>query len=232
MIPILFEDGDSIAINKPENLASIPTRVKGEDTVLAQLTAQFGQKLFVVHRLDKEVSGVMLFAKNAESHKKLNDQFFNREIKKTYWLAAHGAIKNDTGTINQPIREFGSGRMGIDLIKGKESTTSFEVLERGEKFSLVKATPLTGRRHQIRVHFYSIGHPIVGDVRYGDKALQKTFPRLMLHASSITFALGSGEKKTVESPLPESITAWYSANGFSNAFRQNKQVESSLNHAN
>jgi 23S rRNA-/tRNA-specific pseudouridylate synthase len=103
--------------------------------------------------------------------------------------------------------------MGIDLLKGKESTTSFEALERGEKFSLVKATPLTGRRHQIRVHFYSIGHPIVGDVRYGDKVWQKTFPRLMLHASSITFALGSGEKKTIESPLPESIITWCSANG-------------------
>ena len=209
MIPILFEDDDIIAANKPENLASIPTRVKGEDTILAQLTAHYGHKIFVVHRLDKEVSGVMLFAKNAAAHKRLNDQFFNREIKKTYWLAAHGMITNDTGTINQPIREFGSGRMGIDVLHGKESTTSFEVLEPGEKFSLVKATPLTGRRHQIRVHFYSIGHPIVGDVRYGDKALQKTFPRLMLHAASITFTLASGELKTVESPLPESIMGWW-----------------------
>ena len=218
MIPILFEDDDIIAANKPENLASIPTRVQGEDTILAQLTAQYGCKLFVVHRLDKEVSGVMLFAKNAAAHKRLNDQFFNREIKKTYWLAVHGAIKNDKGTINQPIREFGSGRMGIDVLHGKESTTSFEVLKRGENFSLVKAAPLTGRRHQIRVHFYSIGHPIVGDVRYGDKTLQKTFPRLMLHAATITFALASGELKTVESPLPESIIGWCSANlptGFS-----------------
>lgn len=217
MIKILFEDDDCIAANKPENLASIPTRVKGEDTVLAQLSAQYAHKLFVVHRLDKEVSGVMLFAKNAAAHKRLNDQFFNRQIKKTYWLVAHGAIKNDSGIINQPIREFGSGRMGIDFIKGKESTTSFEVLERGKKFSLVKASPLTGRRHQIRVHFYSIGHSIVGDVRYGDKALQKTFPRLMLHAASITFALASGQLKTVETPLPESITGWCSANGFSAA---------------
>jgi Pseudouridylate synthases, 23S RNA-specific len=217
MIPILFEDDNIIAANKPENLASIPTRVKGEDTILAQLTAQYGHKIFVVHRLDKEVCGAMLFAKNVITHKRLNDQFFNREIKKTYWLAAHGVIKNDKGTINQPIREFGSGRMGIDLLKGKESTTSFEVLERGEKFSLVKAAPLTGRRHQIRVHFYSIGHSIVGDVRYGDKVLQKTFPRLMLHAVSITFALASGELKTVEAPLPESITRWCSAIGFSAA---------------
>jgi tRNA pseudouridine32 synthase/23S rRNA pseudouridine746 synthase len=212
MIQILFEDGDMLAANKPENLASIPTRVASEDTVLAQLSAQYGHKIFVVHRLDKEVSGVMLFAKNAAAHKNLNDQFFKRKIKKTYWLAAHGRISDDAGTINKPIRQFGSGRMGVDLVHGKESTTSFKVLERGEKFTLVSAEPLTGRRHQIRVHFYDLSHPIVGDLRYGDKVLQKTFPRLMLHAASITFALGSGEKKTVESPLPESILAWCSGN--------------------
>jgi RluA family pseudouridine synthase len=215
VIPIIFEDSDVIAINKPENLASIPTRVVGEETVLSQLGPRFPHKIFVVHRLDKEVSGVMLFAKNADAHKCLNAQFFNRSIQKTYLLLAHGAISQNGGTIDRPIRQFGSGRMGTDEAHGKQSATEYSVIQRGEKFSLVRARPLTGRRHQIRVHFYAIGHPIVGDVRYGCKEEQQKFPRLMLHAASITFATASGELKTVEAPLPESITGFLTTLGMS-----------------
>jgi tRNA pseudouridine32 synthase / 23S rRNA pseudouridine746 synthase len=202
MIPVIFEDNDVIAIDKPENLATIPTHTAGEETVLSMLSLQYPFKIFVVHRLDKEVSGVMLFAKNAMAHKQLNAQFFSHSIKKTYTLIAHGAMDTDSGIISAPIRLFGSGRMGVDEIKGKESITGFSVISRSSNFSLVNAMPQTGRRHQIRVHFYSTGHPVAGDMHYGDKEKQKNFPRLFMHATSITFSLPSGLSKTVESVVP------------------------------
>lgn len=204
--PVIFEDDDIAAVDKPENLASIPTRAAGETSVLSLLALCYPHKLFVVHRLDKEVSGVMLFAKNAPAHKSLNAQFLNRSIKKTYLLVAHGVIDKNHGTIDKPVRQFGSGRMGVDEVKGKRSITEFSVVKRSGNFSFVRAFPRTGRRHQLRVHFYSIGHPIAGDRRYGGAGQREAFPRLMLHAASITFALPSGGIKTVESPLPESFT--------------------------
>jgi tRNA pseudouridine32 synthase / 23S rRNA pseudouridine746 synthase len=206
-IPILFEDNDVIAVNKPEGLTSIPGSEKGKDTLLGLLSKQYGQKIFVVHRLDKDVSGVMLFAKNAAAHKCLNDQFANHTINKTYIAVVHGVLDAARGSINKPIHQFGSGRMGVDELRGKPSSTEFGVLERLAKFTLVKANPHTGRKHQIRVHFYSIGHSVAGDRLYGDKAAQVAFPRMMLHAQEITFKLLSGEEKTVEAPLPDSFTA-------------------------
>jgi tRNA pseudouridine32 synthase / 23S rRNA pseudouridine746 synthase len=214
MIPVIFENDDLMAIDKPDGIATIPTRTKGEETVLSLLSAQCGLKLFVVHRLDKEVSGVMLFAKTAAAHRHLNKQFFDRTIKKTYALLAHGRVKEDSGTISKLIRQFGSGRMGVDEKTGKESITTYEVASRAGGYSLVNAHPQTGRRHQIRVHFYSIGHPIAGDPKYGDKAQNLPFPRLMLHAAQIDFSLPSGEAKTVTSQLPESFTAELKKAGF------------------
>ena len=206
-IPVLFEDNDVIAVNKPEGLTSIPGSEKGKDTLLGLLSKQYDQKIFVVHRLDKDVSGVMLFAKNAGAHKYLNDQFSNHTIKKTYIAVVHGALDAAKGGINKPVHQFGSGRMGVDELRGKPSSTEFEVVERFNNFTLVKANPRTGRKHQIRVHFYSIGHPVAGDRLYGDKAAQAIFPRMMLHAQEIIFKLPSGKEKTVEAPLAESFKA-------------------------
>lgn len=205
MIPILFENKDILAVDKPAGISSIPERDGSKDCLLSLLSSMFKEKLYVVHRLDKEVSGVILFAKNAASHKHLNDQFSHRLIKKTYVALTHGVITEEKGVIDKPIRQFGSGRMGVDFRKGKISATEFHVTERLRAYTLVKVHTLTGRRHQIRVHLYSIGHPIVGDLRYGDETLQKQFSCLMLHAQDITFRLLSGEKITIESPIPESF---------------------------
>jgi len=205
MIPILFENEDILVVNKPEGLASIPEGNKGKDCLISLLSSVFPRRLYVVHRLDKEASGVILFAKNAAAHKYLNEQFSSRSVRKTYVALTHGAIEETSGIIDKPLRQFGSGRMGVDLQRGKPCTTKFRVRERLGAYTLVEAYPLTGRRHQIRVHFYSIGHPIVGDLRYGDKAVQRTFPRLMLHAQKITLQLPSGEGVTIEAPIPESF---------------------------
>jgi tRNA pseudouridine32 synthase / 23S rRNA pseudouridine746 synthase len=206
-IPILFETADVVAVDKPEGLTSIPGSEKGKDTLVELVSKLYPEKIFVVHRLDKDVSGVMLFAKNAAAHKCLNDQFCEHTVRKTYLALVHGVMEKSDGTISKPIRQFGSGRMGVDELRGKPSSTDFEVVKRFAEYSLVKAFPKTGRKHQIRVHFYSMGHSIAGDTRYGDRSLHMPFPRMMLHSLSITFKLLSGEEKTVESAVPGSFAA-------------------------
>lgn len=202
---VLFEDDNVLAVHKPEGLASIPERDRERESLLAQLSTAYPTKLYVVHRLDKDVSGVILFAKHAKAHKVLNEQFSHRSVKKTYLAVIHGVIQEEHSTIDAPIRQFGSGRMGVDVKRGKHSLTEYSVVERFANYTLLHVQPMTGRRHQIRVHLYSIGHPIVGDVRYGDKQHQQRYPRLMLHAESIVFTLLSGQAMVVNAPPPESF---------------------------
>jgi len=116
-------------------------------------------------------------------------------------------LENSPGVIDSPIREFGSGRMGIDHAIGRPSLTEYETCEIINGYTLVNAHPATGRRHQIRVHFYSIGRPVVGDVRYGNKSAQSKYPRLMLHSRTIALELPSSGNATFESPLPDSFTS-------------------------
>jgi tRNA pseudouridine32 synthase / 23S rRNA pseudouridine746 synthase len=203
-IPLLYESADYLAVQKPETLASIPERLPGSDSVLQFLERERGEKLFVVHRLDKEVSGVLVFARNAEAHRYLNDRFSGRDVRKTYLAVVHGVIPGTGGSIRKPIRQFGSGRMGVDE-RGKQAETDFDVRERWASTTLVQAFPRTGRRHQLRVHFYSIGYPVVGDLRYGNRAIQSRFQRLMLHALNISFLLPSLEKVMIQADPPASF---------------------------
>jgi tRNA pseudouridine32 synthase / 23S rRNA pseudouridine746 synthase len=202
---ILYEDSTVIAVNKSEGLASISENDTSIETLHSMLSRISQQKLFVVHRIDKEVSGVILFAKNSKAHKFLNDQFAQRTVRKYYTALVHGIVKEDEGVIDKPIREFGSGRMGIDEKKGKKSLTLYKVLKRFKNYTLLELNPSTGRRHQLRVHLYFINHPIVGDLRYGDYSVQKIFPRLMLHAKSIEIMKNSKEPLFVEAKEPETF---------------------------
>jgi tRNA pseudouridine32 synthase/23S rRNA pseudouridine746 synthase len=204
-VEVLFEDEDLISVNKPTGLASITENDIEKDSLHSLLETKLGQKLFVVHRLDKEVSGIILYAKNSATHKIINRQFNERTIKKFYIALAHGIVKENDGVIKKPIREFGSGRMGVDERKGKSSETRFHVIERFKDFTLLELNPTTGRRHQLRVHLYSIGRPIVGDLRYGDKTVQEKFPRIMLHAKSIGLNLPSNKSILIEAPIPDSF---------------------------
>lgn len=205
-LDILYEDGNIIAVNKPVGLASISENDLHLKTIHSLLQEKFPQKIFIVHRIDKEVSGIILFAKNSDTHKYLNNLFASRSIKKNYTAFVYGVIENESGRIDKPIREFGSGRMGVDKTKGKKSITDFKVIKRYKEFTLLDVSIITGRRHQIRVHLYSMGHPVVGDLRYGDFKIQNQFPRLMLHASRIEFPLQNGTLKIIESPLPENFS--------------------------
>ena len=209
IVPVLYEDDDIIAIDKPAGISSIPERDRSAESLLSILEKQTSQKLFIVHRLDKEVSGVMLFARTAAAHKRLNEAFFTRNVRKTYIALAHGEISVDKGEIDVPIRQFGSGRMGVDKNDGKPSLTRFEVLKRSADRTLLHAFPVTGRRHQIRVHLYHIGHPVAGDRLYGDKILQKNWPRLMLHAERTEFSASSGKEISVVSKIPKEFSCFF-----------------------
>lgn len=205
MTDILYEDDNILAVNKPEGLVAVPDRRGEGQSLIEMLSTQRAEKLFIVHRIDRETSGVIVFARNAEAHRQLNRQFETRSVEKVYLALVHGVIADDQGEIDRPIRQFGSGRMGIDDRNGKPSLTEFRVHRRLSAFTLIEARPHTGRRHQIRVHLYSLGHPIVGDPLYGDKNLQGSYPRLMLHAHRLTLDLPSGKRLTIEAPVPESF---------------------------
>lgn len=207
MIQILHHDADCVAVMKPAGVAAIPEKRDDLSCLSALLSAQLGTPVMPVHRLDKEVSGVMLYALHPEAHRFLNTAFEQRHVHKTYQALVHGVIAEDQGVITRPIREFGSGRMGVDDLKGKPSETRFSVLKRSDRFTLTELYPQTGRRHQLRVHLYSIGHPIVGDTRYGDKALQGGFSRLMLTSTGIDLTLPSGKRLLIENMIPEDFAA-------------------------
>jgi len=211
MIEVLYQDDACVAAMKPAGVASVPERAGDESCLLARLQNQLAHRLLPVHRLDKEVSGVILYALTAEAHRFLNIAFERREVHKTYLAVTHGRVDADRGTIVRPLREYGSGRMGVDDLHGKPSETRYEVLKRTDRFSLLRVFPFTGRRHQILVHLYSLGHPIAGDSRYGDSALQRGHPRLMLTATGIELLLPSGTRLDLRDRLPSDFRAAASA---------------------
>lgn len=207
MMNPLYLDDDIAVFDKPTGLASIPERNPDAACLLHLAETALGQKLFIVHRLDKEVSGLILFARHAAAHRFLNACFAGRTVEKRYLLLALGRIMSDRGQIDAAIRQYGSGRMGIDPERGKPSLTEYAVLKRFSGSSLVRAFPHTGRRHQLRVHFYSIGHPIAGDPRYGGTPTGPAWPRLMLHAEAIAFTTAAGIPLEFTAPPPASFTA-------------------------
>ncbi len=208
MIQILFENADIVAVNKPEGLAAIPERRPETASLFQMLCAERNERLYIVHRLDKETSGVIVFARNAQAHRWLNQQFEARAVRKKYVALTHGVIPDDRGVIDKPLRQFGSGRVAVDAEKGKNSLTSFLVVQRFSEHTLVEVYPHTGRRHQIRVHLYDIGHPVVGDPLYGPITANLSLSRMLLHALKLTLNLPSGREISVEAPAPESFAAF------------------------
>jgi RluA family pseudouridine synthase len=204
MLQLLLETPGLLALNKPEGLAAIPGG-SGRESLLSEAEARLGSRLYVVHRLDKETSGVVVFARDPETHRRLNKEFAERRALKEYLALVTGVIEMAQGEIREPLREFGSGRVAVDVRRGKASLTRYEVIEPFVGYTLLRAFPQTGRRHQLRAHFYSIGHPIAGDPRYGARDAQRGFGRLMLHARRLTLRAPSGEEITIEAPIPESF---------------------------
>jgi RluA family pseudouridine synthase len=186
---ILHEDAALIALQKPAGLACVPERNREVPCLLQMLEAYWKTKAYIVHRIDKETTGAIVFARTPEAHRALSMLFEQGQVEKVYRLKAHGLLPARGGTINAPLREFGSGRMGVDSERGKPSRTRYRVLEydRGAEQTLVEAELLTGRRHQLRAHFHHLGHAIVGDLRYG-KQPSGASSALLLHALCIGFS--------------------------------------------
>ena len=183
---ILYEDDGLLALSKPAGVLVIPGRGGTDrESLVERLSRERSRKLFVVHRLDREASGLVLFAKDRESHRYLSGLFEARQVRKIYWAVVEGTVDKD-GVIDRPVHAFGSGRMGVDD-RGKPSETRFRVRERFPGATWLEVEPLTGRRHQIRVHLYFAGHPLLGETRYGSRFPAGGVSRLMLHALKLVF---------------------------------------------
>jgi len=223
---IIAENEDWVALNKPAGLLSIPDR-EGKDISLKALLKEKYGHIFTVHRLDKDTSGLIVFAKNEAAHKHLSQQFALRQTRKIYQGLVIGSLPEETGSIDSPIAEHPSqnGTMIIHR-KGKESLTDYEVLNDFGIYSLVQFQIHTGRTHQIRVHMKDEGHPIVCDVLYGDgkpllvSSLKSKFKlskdaeeekpilgRLALHSFQLSFKDTDGKLVELEAPLPKDMRA-------------------------
>jgi 23S rRNA pseudouridine1911/1915/1917 synthase len=223
---LIFENDDFIALNKPSGLLSIPDREGKEISLKNLLQEQYG-KIFTVHRLDRDTSGLIVFAKNEASHRHLSLQFEGRLTKKIYAGLVLGSPSEKKGSINLPLAENMVQR-GVMIVnrRGKESLTDYEVLQDFSIYSFMQFQIHTGRTHQIRVHMKEIGHPIVCDAVYGDgkpvliSALKKKFNlskneleerpilgRLALHAFQLAFTDINGKLIELEAPLHKDMRA-------------------------
>ena len=197
--PILFEDDRLLAADKPAGQPTMPGRGDVGEPLNAELERRQGRKLFVVHRLDLEASGVVVFAKDAETHRLLCAQFESRGAKKIYLAAVAGAMTGE-GIADMPLKEFGSGRVAPSP-DGRKSRTRWRVERNFRSAALLRVEPDTGRRHQIRAHLCALGHPILGDPRYGPPPRPiGGAPRLMLHALSLSVTAGRVYEFTAEPP--------------------------------
>lgn len=203
---ILFEDDEIIVVNKPAGLQVIPDRHAERATLEAWLTKKY-EKVYIVHRIDRETSGVLVVAKTEDAYEFLKEQFKNREVQKTYRAFVYGKLAL-RGTIDKPI---GSARGGLGPRSAKqpygvmrEATTIYRSIAYGKEATYVEVFPQTGRTHQIRVHFAAIQHPVVGDSLYAaGRPNVCGFKRLALHALSLSFTHPHGQKQVFEAPLPQ-----------------------------
>ncbi|TRZ96254.1 RNA pseudouridine synthase [bacterium] len=179
-IPIAYEDEYLLILDKPSGLLTIPTPKKESRTLTSILNDELkvkglGYRLHPCHRLDRETSGLVIYAKGKAAQKEMMEVFRRREVKKKYLAFIQGSLIKEKGQINFPI-------------EGKSSITQYTVIQRKKDFDIVEVTPLTGRTNQIRIHFKQIGHPLVGETKYAFRRDYKLkAKRLCLHAQSLEF---------------------------------------------
>ncbi len=230
---IIFENEDCLALNKPAGMIVHPDGMADAPSVTAWIAEKYSAlkgvggdfelasggvspRNGVLHRIDRETSGVLLIAKSQEAFEFFKKQFLERTVEKTYRAFLEGALPSEKLSINLPI-----GRSAADFrqwtstekTRGKvrEAETEFIVLERGsvgaQEFTYAEVRPKTGRTHQIRVHAKAAGYPVVGDKLYGSAEMQLGFSRLALHAFSLSLSLLDGKRLTIEAPTPADFEA-------------------------
>jgi 23S rRNA pseudouridine1911/1915/1917 synthase len=223
---IIFENDDFVAVNKPSGLLTIPDREQTEKSLKEYLIDKY-KNIYVVHRLDKDTSGLVVFAKNETTHKYLCKIFEERKVEKFYLGIVIGEPQEKTGVIDAPITDHltKKGTMTVHR-SGKESQTGYEVLDANPNFSLVSFQLFTGRTHQIRVHTKEIGHPLACDPLYGDgksiflSAVKKNYKlskhddeerafinRLALHSYKLNFEDEHGAKMELCAEAPKEFRA-------------------------
>jgi RluA family pseudouridine synthase len=226
---ILHEDPDFVIVNKSAQVLTTPDRFKNDQANLYHLLQKKYTDIYVVHRLDKETTGVLVFARNAEAHRHLSMQFEGRKPKKIYGALVQGHFEETEGLIDEPLAPHPSieGKMIVSR-EGKASKTQYTVVEEFKQFSWVECQIFTGRMHQVRVHLAYAGHPLAVDPLYGgaqalylssiktrrfklSKEVESELPllqRVPLHALSLSFEHPrTGEWLSFEAPLPKDIRA-------------------------
>jgi 23S rRNA pseudouridine1911/1915/1917 synthase len=214
-LDVIYEDGDVLAVNKPPGMTVHPAPGHASGTLVNAILAHCDDlsgiggvmRPGIVHRLDRDTSGVILVAKNDVAHQGLARQLKTRTIEKTYLALVEGTPKPPEGVIDAPIARDPARRQRMAVVAGgRDAVTAYRVIERFTGASLVEVRPKTGRTHQIRVHLAAIGHPIIGDRVYGKRS--EIVGRQFLHAQRIAFDHPrTGERMTLEATLPADLEA-------------------------
>lgn len=220
-IPIIYEDERMFAVNKPAGLSVHKTHADDPNETLADILV--GERPYlkdvgedplrpgIVHRLDRDTSGVMVIAKDQRAFNTLKQQFQERTVKKEYLALVYGKPTKNTGAIDMPLGKVGTRQ--TTQLKGKreltvrEARTEYEIEETFSGFTLLRVRPLTGRTHQIRVHLKAMGHPVVGDIEYSPKNSPRPsgLDRMFLHAAQLEITSPDGPRLTLEAELPKSL---------------------------
>ena len=214
-VEVLYEDAAVIAVNKPAGIVVHAGAGQHSGTLVNRLVHRFNalsqvggdERPGIVHRLDKDTSGVLLVARTDAAHRALSAQFASRSVEKTYLALVHGRVRDDSGRIAKPIARdpVRRIRMTAKLSTGRQALTEFRVLQRFDKFTYLEVRIGTGRTHQIRVHLASLGHPVAGDRVYGAPAARRMF----LHAWRIAFdSPAAATRVHVEALLPPDLGQW------------------------
>lgn len=215
-LSILYEDNDIIVVNKPKGMVVHPANGNPDGTLVNAIMAICKDSLSgiggeirpgIVHRLDKDTSGVIVIAKNDKSHINLSEQIKNHQAEKVYWALVRGIVKENQATIHMPIARSSSDRKKMAVSReGKDAITHFKVIERfpEHQCTLLEVKIETGRTHQIRVHLSEIGYPVIGDTVYSNGKNEWGIEGQCLHAKSLKFKHPlTGKEMIIEAPLPE-----------------------------
>lgn len=216
-VEVVYEDKDIIVVNKPKGMVVHPANGNPDGTLVNAILAMCKDSLSgiggeirpgIVHRLDKDTSGLLIIAKNDEAHVKMSKQIQDRLVTKKYIALVKGVVKDDEATIDMPIARSKVDRKKMAVDKdGKQAVTHFKVIKRYKGYTLLEIKIDTGRTHQIRVHMAKIGYPVVGDMVYSNGKNEFGIEGQMLHAKSLEFSHPiTGKKMHLEAPLPEYFT--------------------------
>lgn len=209
-ISILYEDADVVVVDKAKGMVVHPAEGNTRHTLVNALLYHIKDlsgingviRPGIVHRIDKDTTGILVVAKNDAAHRRLSEQLKDHSMERRYLALVHGNVKADTGTIDAPLGRSRKERMKMAIVpEGKRAVTHYRVLRRYRGFTLVEARLETGRTHQIRVHMASIHHPLAGDFVYGRK--QNGIQGQMLHAARLGFYVREGEYRSFRCPVHE-----------------------------